>query len=145
ILHARIHGDCRAAPASSVLDVIVDDYVIFANHPDTARGWNARSPDEVVAFHPCAIAMTQCQRALAAQERVIAKNVVSRLVGDDLGLAITLLKQVVLNDGAGGRKRVSARAYADGFPPVLASTARALMEVVVVDTMVVLRTVEPDN
>src|SRR6267142_2217528 len=105
-LQRRIFYPGRNPNASLIyaINIVIDDLMILANHPNTARSSFVMRDEEII-FHHATIPMSQRQHSGAIPKRVVAVDVFARLVRNDFNLTVALLEKVVLYN----RRRVAHR------------------------------------
>lgn len=127
-------GDGSAeAVAFEVLQVVVEDLVVFADDTNAA-GLFLFVTEEEVLFDDTAVAMAEGEGAGDFEEDVGAVDVATGLVGDALGLAVALAEEVFFDETGGFLYGGFAVANAEGFTAVFAE-AGAGAEVIVMDMM----------
>lgn len=128
-------GDGGAkAVAFEVLEVIVEDLMVFANDADAAGAGFVVAEEEVL-FDDAAVSVAKGECAFDFNEGVGAVGVAAGFVGDALGLAVAGVEEVFFNEAAGVHHGAVTVSNAQGFTAVFAQFG-ARTKVVVVKMMV---------
>ena len=115
--------------------VVIDDDMPLANDAHAARAGLAVTEKEV-AIDDAPVPVAQGQHAGAIQEGVGAICILAGLVGNDLDLAVALLKQILFHSRPGIGHRLMTVTNADGLAPVPAQ-GRARSEMIMIEPMII--------
>src|SRR5690606_14234568 len=85
--------------AAQLGEVIVHDDVTGADDANSGRSAHAAA-QKVVLFHPAVVAVAQRQSSRTFTKRVSAIDVLAGFVGNDLGFAVALFKEIVFDDAS---------------------------------------------